>query len=448
MQTIKIKKGLNIPLDGKAQAVIEKMVQPAYVTIKPSDFIGFIPKPVVKEGDRVLAGTALLINKQNESLIVTSPVSGVVDEIVRGDKRLLLGVKIKADKETEYIRFKESGSIPNSAETVKEILLNSGAWAYIRQRPYDIIASPDVLPRDVYVSTFDSAPLAPDYSLILKGKENYIQAAVDALDLLTSAKIHFGIDVQNKEKGIFENIKNVEFHYFAGTHPAGNTGVQIHHTKPLNKGEIIWYINIQDMVTIGKLLLEGVYDASRIIAITGPQAEKTFYANTYPGASIDGLVSIKNNNKQTRIISGNVLTGYKIPENGYLGFYHHQLSLVEEGNHSEFLGWAMPGLKKFSNSNLFPSKLLGNKFRFHTNFNGSERAFVMSGQYEKVFPFDIYPVYLIKAILAQDIELMEELGIYEISPEDFALCEFVCTSKIEVQDIVAKGLELLRKEMS
>lgn len=449
MHTIKIKKGLNIPLKGNPERVIESTKLPSVFAIKPPDFIGLQHKLHVKVGGKVLAGTTLLSSKSNESIVVTSPVSGEVVDVVRGEKRVLLEVRIKSDETIKYEKFKEGSQIPSERNVIVDLLLKSGIWAMIRQRPFDTIPEPVAIPRDIYISTFDSSPLAPDFSFILKGKENYLQVGVDVLSKLTSGKVYLGLNAKADDNSIFENLKNVEKKYFAGPHPAGNVGVQIHHTKPINKGEAVWFVNIQDLVAIGKLMVDGIFDASRIIAITGPEVSKPAYCQVYIGANISNLVQLKDSKKPLRFISGNVLTGDRIESDGFLGYYHHQITVIPEGDYYEFFGWALPGLKKFSNTRQFFSKLIPtSNYQLDTNYHGAERAYVMVGQYEKVFPFDIYPVYLIKAILTNDIDKMEELGIYEVSPEDFALCDFVCTSKIETQEIVRNGLEMLRKEVS
>lgn len=449
MHTIKIKKGLNIPLKGEPEKTIENIKRPLIFAVKPPDFIGFQYKLLVKVGDKVQAGTPILHSKNNERIVITSPISGEVVDVIRGEKRTLLEVRIKSDETITYERFKDNDQVSTDRNEIINLLLRSGLWVFIRQRPYDTIPEPTKTPRDIYISTFDSSPLAPDYSFILKGKENFLQAAIDALSKLTSGRVNLGLNSKATDNSIFENIKNVDLHYFSGPHPAGNVGVQIHHIKPINKGETVWFINPQDLVIIGKLMVEGIFDASRIIAITGPEVSKPAYCQAYIGANISSFVQAKDSKLPLRYISGNVLTGDRIEHDGFLGYYHHQITVIPEGDYYEFFGWALPGLKKFSNTRQFLSKLIPpSRYKLDTNYHGSERAYVMVGQYEKVFPFDIYPVYLIKAILTNDIDRMEELGIYEVSPEDFALCDFVCTSKIEVQEIVRNGLEMLRKEMS
>jgi Na+-transporting NADH:ubiquinone oxidoreductase subunit A len=448
MQIIKIRKGLNIPINGVAEKNILSPPQAATVAIKPSDFTGFNPKLLVAACDRVLAGSPLFYNKTNDKIIITSPVSGQIAEIVRGEKRVILEILINCDQEIAFQKFKQSSEIPSDREAIISLLLQSGLWAFIRQRPFDVIPDPLVLPRDIYISTFDSAPLAPDYAFVLKESGKYLQAAIDTLSKLTSGKLHLGLNANASDNTLFEDLKGTETHYFKGPHPAGNVGVQIHHTKPINKGETVWYLNIQDVAMIGKLMLEGVFDATRVIAVTGPEVSQPKYVKTCIGASVRNLFELHDPKNAVRVISGNVLTGTSIEPKGNLGFYDHQLTLIPEGNYYEFLGWATPGFKKLSHTKTFLSKLLPPKdYKIDTNYHGGERAFVMSGQYEKVFPFDIYPVYLVKAIITDDIDKMEQLGIYEVSPEDFALCDFVCTSKIEAQEIVRNGLEKLRKEM-
>lgn len=449
MNIIRIKKGLNIPLKGEPDLVIEQKDAPAYVSINPTGFEGMQPKLLVKQGDKVLAGTALFFDKRDERIVIPSPVSGEIAEIIRGEKRVLLEVRIKNDNAYNTISFPEITAIPTNREDTLNLLVKSGLWSFFRQRPYDIIPSPDAVIRDIFISSFDSAPLAPDFGFILKDQGSQLQAGIDALAKLTDGKVYLGLNAAGRNNEVFEKLNKVEKHYFSGPHPAGNVGVQIHHVIPVNKGEIIVTLNIQDLAMIGKLMTERKIDASRTIAVTGPEIQNPHYIKTIIGSDLHGFISLKDNKKAVRLISGNVLTGDTIETGGCLGYYHHQLTVIPEGNYNEFIGWALPGSKKFSNTRLFLSNLFPPKqFQLDTNFHGSIRALVVTGQYEKVFPFDILPVYLIKAILTGDIDKMEELGIYEVVPEDFALCDVVCTSKLETQEIVRQGLELIRKEMS
>jgi Na+-transporting NADH:ubiquinone oxidoreductase subunit A len=336
-----------------------------------------------------------------------------------------------------------------SKEKITEKLLESGIWPLIRQRPYTVIANPDDNPKAIFISAFDTSPLAPDFDLIVHGQGEIFQAGLDALKKLTSGKVHLNLPGGVTTSKVFSNSKNVHIHYFKGPHPAGNVGPQINKIDPINKGEIIWHVRPHDILTIGRLFVEGKFNAERIIALTGSEVIKPSYYKTKIGASIKELV--KNNVKEGRLryISGNVLTGRKIDNDGFIGFYDSQVTVIPEGDYYELLGWALPGFGKFSYSKTFPTWMAGKnkKYRLDTNLHGGERAFVMTGQYEKVFPFDIYPMQLLKAILIEDIDAMENLGIYEVDEEDFALCEFIDTSKTDIQAIVRKGLDAMRKEM-
>ncbi len=443
--TIRIKKGLNINLIGEAKKEISA-IDARFYAIKPTDFIGVFPRLMVKEGDSVKAGTPLFIDKYRENIIFTSPVSGIIEEISRGDKRVLEEIRIKSGDQPEFEDFGKSVISETGREAIIEKLLKSGVWPVIRQRPYSIIANPVDTPKGIYVSGFDTSPLAPDYSLIVKESVSDFQAGIDVLAKLAGAPVKLGLP---GGKNDFPKVSNTDITYYEGPHPAGNVGIQIHKTNPINKGEIVWVVNLQDVIIIGKLFTKGIYDASVIIPLCGSEVKIGKYFKMYKGASARALVKNNLTGGTLRIISGNVLTGTRIKSDGYLGFYHNQFTVIPEGNYYEFLGWALPGLNKFSFSKSFASFLTPNrKYRLDTNFHGAERAYVMTGKYEQVFPMDIYPMQLIKACLAENIDLMENLGIYEVDEEDFALVEFIDTSKTEIQHIIRKGLDLIRKEMS
>ncbi len=445
---IKIKRGLNIKLSGEAVRSVSILPLPELFAVKPPDFFGLMPKLLVKEGDEVQSGTPLFYDKNNEAIKFCSPVSGEIIEIIRGDKRRILEVKILADREIKYVSFKKTAPGNLNREEITEILSNSGAWPFIRQRPFGIIANPADTPKSIFISAFDSNPLAPDNDFIMPGNEAYFQTGLDALKKLTDGNIHLNIKNDTNASTVFSNAKDVILNKFSGPHPAGNVGVQIHHIDPLNKGEVVWYISPQDVLVIGKLFNEGIFDATRVIALTGAQVNKPKYYKTILGCSIKNMIAdggLKEGDN--RIISGNVLTGYQIPADGYLGFYDSQVTVIPEGHEFEFMGWLAPGFNKYSMSRTFFSWLKPNKkFNLDTNLHGEERPFVLTGQYEKVFPMDIYPVQLLKSILIEDIDMMEKLGIYEVVEEDFALCEFVCTSKINSQEIIRRGLDIVRKE--
>tara|TARA_Y100001978_G_C23685275_1_gene431518 strand:+ start:300 stop:1652 length:1353 start_codon:yes stop_codon:yes gene_type:complete len=446
---IRLKKGLNIHLHGEADKVYSSIPQSETFVVRPTDFHGMTPKLTVKEGDRVNAGSVLFFDKYNKRVKFTSPISGEVVAINRGAKRRILEVVLNADAEVKYESFDKGSAADLSREQIIETLLSSGAWPFVRQKPFDVIANPEDIPKAIFISTFNTAPLAADNDFVLHGLEKEFQTGLDYVAKLTEGTVHLNIDGNTNPSKVFTDAKGVQINKFSGQHPAGNVGVQIHHIDPINKGDIIWYLYPQDVIAITRLFTEGKYDASRIVALTGSQVAKPRYYRTIAGASISNMLEDNLKEGDSRFISGDVLTGTQIAANGSLGFYDTQVSVIPEGNHQEFLGWLAPGLDKFSISKTFLSWLSpSKKYNLDTNYHGEERAYVITGNYEKVFPMDIFPMQLIKACMIEDIELMESLGIYEVSPEDFALCEFICTSKIEVQNIIREGLDLIKKECS
>lgn len=449
MSTVyKIKQGLDIKLMGEAEKTIVDLNAKRFA-IKPPDFIGCFPKMIVKEGDLVKAGSPLFYDKYRDNIQFTSPVSGKIVGIIRGAKRKLLRVVIESDGKFESVEFGKVDIIKTTKESLTSILLKSGIWPMIRQRPYSIVADPREDPKAIFVSAFDTAPLAPDFDLIVHGQGEVFQTGLDVLTKLTSGDVHLNVDARNTTSKVFLNSKNVRINQFSGPHPAGNVSVHASRIDPINKGETIWYLGPQEVMTIGRLILEGKYNAERIIALAGSEVQKPRYYKTFLGSRITNMISRNVNENNNRFISGNVLTGEKIEKDGFIRFYDSLVTVVPEGNKHEFFGWLLPGLNKFSFSGTFMSRLMPNKkYRLNTNVHGGERAFVMTGKMEKVFPFDIYPLHLIKAIMVEDIDLMENLGIYEIDDEDFALCEVIDTSKNEIQDLVRKGLDLMRQEMS
>ncbi|MBN1183744.1 MAG: Na(+)-translocating NADH-quinone reductase subunit A [Bacteroidales bacterium] len=448
-KVIKIRRGLNIRLKGKAEKIFIRADQADYYAVKPTDFPGLTPKLNIKEEDLVKAGSPLFHDKYNPEITFSSPVSGKVKEILRGERRQILEVIVEADKEIEYLPFEKADPLKLSREEIIENLLVSGMWPFIRQRPYAIVANPKDTPKSIFISAYNSAPLAPDNDFVVKDGDKDFQIGIDALSKLTNGKIHLNLDATYPASRVYTQAKRVQTNYFKGPHPAGNVGVHIHHIDPINKGEVVWYINPQDVISIGRLFDSGKYDVSKVIALTGSEVKKPRYFRIIGGCSIAKLIEDNVNDGNLRYISGNVLTGTKINSDGFVGFYDSQLTVIPEGDHYEFIGWAKPGFKKFSASRTFWSWMApGKKYRLDTNLNGGERAFVLTGFYEKVFPFNIYPMQLLKAILIEDVELMEKLGIYEVAEEDFALCEFVDPSKTEMQALIRKGIDLMIKEMS
>ena len=446
---IKIKRGLDIKLAGEANKRFSDLPLAETFALKPHNFINVIPKMLVQQGDEVQAGTPLFYDKSNEAIKFCSPVSGEIVEIIRGEKRKILQVKILADKEITYVPFNKANPNDLNREEIIEALLNSGIWSFIRQRPFGIIANPKEKPKSIFISAFDTNPLGPDNDFILQDSGEDFQTGLNALQKLTNGKVHLNINANKTAAAIFTGAKGVEINHISGPHPAGNVGVQIHHIDPINKGEVVWCINPQDVLIVGRLFTQGKFDASRVVALTGSQVKDPKYYKTIVGSAVKNMVSDGGLKKgENRIISGNVLTGKQISYDGYIDFYDSQITIIPEGHNPEFMGWLAPGINKLSMSRTFFSWLMPNKkYDLDTNMHGEERPFVVTGEYEKVFPMDIYPVQLLKSILIEDIEMMENLGIYEVVEEDFALCEFVCTSKIESQDIIRRGLDIIRKEM-
>jgi len=447
-QVFKITKGLNINLAGKPEKLFGKSGTPELYALKPADFPGLIPRLEVKEGSMVKAGTTLFSDKSRPEICYTSPVSGTVAAINRGERRVVLEVVVKPGTTIEYESFKVDNPMTLSRAEIIKVLLKSGLWPSIRQRPYNIVANPADQPKSVFIPAFDTAPLAPDYDFIVQGSEGEFQSGIDALSRLTSGKVHVNIN-QNSQSTAFTQVKNAQVNYFSGPHPAGNASVHIRQIDAIGKGDIVWVVYPQDVISIGRLFSKGIYDASRLIALTGSEVLNPRYYRIITGASVKSLVDGNVQKSDHRYISGNPLTGTRVNHSGYIGFYDSQFTVIPEGRHSEFLGWALPGFNKYSFYRLFWSWLSPKReYALDTNLNGGQRAFVLTGIYEKVFPLDIYPMQLLKAIIAEDIDQMEQLGIYEIAEEDFALCEFVDASKTEMQVLVRKGMDLMKKEMS
>ncbi len=449
-KTVKIRKGLDIKLKGEAEKVINAVDLTNNFSIKPTDFHGVTPKMVVKPGDKVKAGDVVFHNKYQEEIKFCSPVSGEISEIVRGEKRKILEVKITADTDISYTDNGVKDPNTMSGDDVKSHLLSSGLWPFIKMRPIDVVANPNDQPKAIFISAFDSSPLAPDYDFILHGEKENFQAGIDALKQLTTGKVHLTLNSSASSDEVFKGASGVQVNAINGIHPAGNVGTQIHHIDPINKGEVVWTINPQDVAIIGKVFRTGRFDLTKVIAVTGSEVKSPKYFKSIIGAQASPFLKNNLNDGELRIISGNVLTGDKINENGNIGFYHSQITVIPEGNKPRFSfteGWMEPGFKKFSVSRSYFSWLTPNKKRvIDTNTNGEERAFVVTGEMEKVFPFDILPMYLIKSTMYNDLDEMENLGIYEVAPEDFALCEFVCTSKVNIQDIIRNGLDEVQRE--
>ncbi len=449
-QTIRIKRGKDIHLVGEAKTSISEYNAPDVVALKPTDVVGLNPKLLLKEGAPVKAGTPLFHEKTNDRIVFPSPVSGVVSEIVRGAKRKILEIRVKNDGVGTAEDYGMSDPAAMNREQVIDKMLTGGVWPLMRQRPFSTIASPTDVPKGIYISCFDSAPLAPDMDLMIQGQEEAFKAGVEVLRKISNDKVHLNIGGQGGT--FFSGVSGVTVNRFEGPHPASNVGVQVHHLDPINRGEKIWYTYPQEVVIIGRLFLSGAYDGRRKVALTGSMAKDRGYQTVMTGTPLAPILNGRLEEGSKRIISGNVLTGSKVTEEGFLGYYDNQITVIPEGDQHKFLltdGWLSPGLNRFSMSRAYPSWLMGKKkYNLDTNLNGEVRSFVMTGQLEKVFPFDIYPMQLIKAIMVNDIDNMEKMGVYEVDAEDFALCEVACTSKIDIQNVVREGMERLRAELS
>ncbi|HLS30060.1 MAG TPA: Na(+)-translocating NADH-quinone reductase subunit A [Flavobacteriaceae bacterium] len=444
---IKVKRGYDLRLKGQAEKELADAPWPKTFAVKPPDFHSVVPQLKYKKpGVKIEAGDELFHSKYSKQVKFVAPVSGVIKEIVRGERRRVMEIIIESDKEVTYKDFGKLDVASSDAQTLKDRIFESGCGPLIKQRPYDIIADPDDEPRDIYISTWDTAPLAADQEFILEKQQKEFQTGIDALAKLTSGKVYLGI--QKGTSSFLKNVNNVEFIEVSGKHPAGNVGVQINRTKPINKGERIWTVGPEDVAIIGRLFLEGVFNAKRTVAVAGSSAKDRRYFKTVIGAGIEALVG-KVDTKETRIISGDVLTGTKLSAHGHLGAYDNTVTLIPEGDNFRMFGWLpftynnIPSMSKTSFSWLFPNK----KYEVNTNLNGEERSLVVTGEMEEVMPMDIYPMQLLKACIAGDIDQMQSLGIYEVIPEDFALIDFINTSKLEAQEIIRMGLDIMITEV-
>lgn len=448
---IVLKCGLNIPIKGEAARETVKMITPDIIAVKPTDFKGLVPRLLVREGDKVLAGSPLMADKNCPDILFTSPVSGTVAEVVRGDKRKLLEVRIKADEEQVFENYGVQNVASMSAEDVKALLLKSGLWAAIIQRPYGILANPGLKPKAIFISGFTTAPLAADLNYVLADEVENIQTAVDALAKLTEGGVHFSLSSENYFGTPFHKIEHVIHHSFTGKHPAGNVGVQISNITPIQKGETVWTVSLLLLAAIGKLFNTGKVNLARKVAVTGPVAINPAYVDALPGISMKELAQFYDNSaNDVRFVSGDVLSGKNVGAEGFLGFFDNQVSLLHEGTEREWFGWIKPfRFNQFSSQRSYFSWLCPKKkYSMDTNTHGGERTFVMSDVYGKVLPMDIFPVYLVKACLAGNLDDMEKYGIYEVLPEDLATCEFVDPSKNDIQTIIENGIDKMIKEMA
>lgn len=445
-----LSKGYDILLEGEPEKKIENAAVSRFA-VQPTDFIGIspIPKIVPEIGSEVKAGDILFYDKKRPEIKYAAPISGELIEVNRGEKRAITEVVILADKETKYREYEDFDLEGASREKLVHYLLESGVWPMIRQRPFNVIADPNENPRDIFITTFDTAPLAPDFNFLVEGKGETFQKGLDVLAKLTTGDVYLGLNANEDSapSSVFTDAKGVKKHWFVGKHPAGNVGVQIHNINPLASGQVVWTVGIQEVISIGALFLEKRYNSERVIALAGAELKKPVYVKTHLGANIGELLKDKLIQENVRMISGNVLSGKQKEAQQFVSYFDNHLTVIEEGNYYEMFGWLIPIKGRPSVSRTFPNFLFPDlTFKADSNTHGEERAFVVTGQYEQVLPMDIYPQHLMKAILVNDFERMEGLGIHELVEEDIALCEFVCTSKQPLQSILRQGLEVMREQ--
>ncbi len=455
MGEFKLKKGYDIPIAGEAQLLLKEFPNPDRVALLPYEFRGIKPRLKVKLGDEVKVGSPLCEDKKIQEINLVSPVSGKVIEINRGERRMLMEIVVENDKQYTKQTFNNnvSGNIAEMPrEKVIAALMESGLWPFIIQRPFEKVADPNDVPRDIFISAFNTAPLAATVEFLLDGKERSFQKGLEALKVLTDGKVHLSLNGGKQEHGkALDDADGVEKHYFSGPHPAGNVGVQIHHIAPINQGDIVWTVKPEAVALIGEFFETGVYPNEKIIAVAGSPLKETYYAKTINGAGISAIIAPDNvKNDEVRYINGDVLTGFKVNAESYIGTYNSLLSIIPEGKKKRrLLGYFRLGMDIPSYSKTFLSSWLTSKkkkWELNTLNYGAQRAFIQTGVYEKVMPMDILPSILAKSILAEDIEEMENLGILELTEEDVALCTYICPSKTDFGGILRHGLDLVEKE--
>ena len=442
---IKIKKGLDIKLVGKSKKNIESFRESNFYGINLLDFPHITPKLLIKKDQYVKAGSPIFFSKKNEKIIFCSPISGIITEIIRGEKRKILNIKIKPSYKKEFLQHKIITIDSSTRNQIINFFSKTGIFPFIEQRPYGIIADPNDIPKEIIISAINSAPLSPDIEFILKDKEEIIQLALNALKKLTLGNIH--VTVKNN-KSIFNFLKNIKIYYGIGPHPIGNVSIQIEKISPINKGEKIWTIHAEDLLIIGNILQKGIFNLEKIIAISGSKVKNPCYKKIIPGSEISTILFNKIIGNNNRIIDGNILTGIQSNLDKFIGYKSNQITIIEEGNDYDFLGWAKIQKKKFSITRAFMFSFLNPKKRYNlnTNTNGEVRPFVLTEYLEQVFPQNIYPLELLKAALTKNIDKLEKLGIYEVVPEDFALTEFIDISKNNHQKIIKDAIDLMIKE--
>lgn len=446
-EVIQLKKGFDIYIKGKAEPNVQPLKSTTY-SVKPTSFKGLspIPKLFINEGDEVKAGDPIFYDRKRPDIYYTAPVSGEFVELKRGEKRKITELKFLADQEIQYKDFGKADPNELSRDDIVKKMLESGTWPLMKQRPFGIVPDFEEEPKMIYISGFNTAPLAPDYDLMLDGKDKEFQAGIDALNKLTSGGVHLGLNNKKEHGSVLTDTQNVTRHWFEGPHPAGNPGVQIHHIDPIMKGERVWTMDPQNVVILGRLFTEGRYNAEKMVALAGSEVKKPQYFKTIQGASIENMVKENLTDEHVRYISGDVLTGDKVNSTGHIGVFDDLVTVILEGDDEELFGWLLPSYPRPTVSPTFLSYFFhGEELDVNTNQHGERRPFVVTGLYEQLLPMDIYPMQLFKAIMTEDFEQMEGLGIYEVDEEDVALCEFACPSKTPLQSVVRQGLDTVRE---
>ena len=450
-QVTKLNRGFDIKLEGAAEKKIAEVSVSTFAA-QPPNFRGIapIPKLAADVGGTVKAGDELFYDKNEPDIKYVAPVSGEIISLNRGDRRAITEIVILADKEQQYRKLPAFDLENSNREQLASFLMEVGAWSLFRHRPYDTVPEKHDVPRDIFISTFDTAPLAPDLNLVVDGHEEAFQKGLDILGKLTTGHVHLGLYAGGDKvpSSIFTNAKGVQKHWFSGQHPAGNVGIQIHHVSPITPKCSVWTLGVQEVITLGRIFTEGRWNTERLVAVTGAELAAPAYVRTYAGANIGDLLKGNLTNDHVRIISGDVLSGQKKNNENFLNFYDDQITVIEEGDYYEIFGWLLAGKAVPTASKSIPTAAIFSDtlYKADTNMHGEKRAFVVTGQYESVLPMDIYPQHLIKAVLTNDYEKMEGLGIHELIEEDIALCEFVCTSKQPLQQILRTGLDMMHEQ--
>ncbi len=449
-KTIKLKKGYDINIQGAAQKAIATNFTPTTYSVRPIDFHGLspIPKVLVAVGDEVRAGDPLFFDKRRPDIMHVSPVSGEVAEIRRGPKRRIDELVILADSSNQYREIQRLDINACSREQLVHHMAANGAWPFLVQRPYGVMAELEEVPKAIFISGFDSAPLAPDYNFAVTGMGNYLQKGIDVLKKLTPGKVHLSLNGRTQSANEFNDLNGVEIHKVEGPHPAGNVGVQIHHIDAINKNDVVWTIRMQDLVALGRMYKDQQFNTERLYSVAGPPVKEPKYFKAFMGVSIEKMLQGNLTSDHVRVISGNPLTGKTVGIKDHVRFQDSQVTVLTEGDDYEFMGWLLPSYKRPTLSKTFLSGLFGSKAAMdvNTNTHGEHRAFVVTGEYEKVMPMDIHPQALMKNILFEDLDMMEGLGIYEVIEEDIALCEFACTSKSNLQKILRDGINIMLEQ--